>query len=100
MNIENKMRNYELRKGLTGVQKIMPALKIRENIKNIPITMGYILEKIYHTFANKPEINGLNVNHDRKLVFMHVPKTAGTSIKTRPLHKSTKNYQFGKITSI
>ncbi len=52
-------------------------LKIKERIKNIPIIGDRLIKILYNT-----DIDKLNINHDRKLVFMHIPKTAGTSIKS------------------
>jgi hypothetical protein len=83
------------------VQKMTSDLKIKERIKNIPITMGDILEKIYHTCRKRSNIDKLNVNHDRKLVFIHIPKTAGTSIKAivLPQQRATKHCIPEKLVS-
>lgn len=81
----------------------MTNLKIRESIKNILITtMGKrMLGKIYEKHLHRKSKDTLNVNHDRKLVFMHIPKTAGTSIKAivLPQQRGTTHKISNKLVS-
>lgn len=47
-------------------------------------TKSDLLKKIYHLYIRKPFYeNNININHAEEYIFIHNPKTAGTSIKSK-----------------